>query len=80
MKLFVVIWPEAEFCIESETALPKIASGAPGTYSVYDCSNSVKFNDRTLPNQITTSVGEASFFNRALLLEVLTVSTPRSGR
>jgi hypothetical protein len=62
---------ESEYCVESQTGLPRVVSDAPGIYSVYDYSNPVEFNAETFPSQITTSVAGS-----VVLQQNLSIKTP----
>lgn len=48
-------WYESEYCIDPATGLLNIASIAPGVYTVYDYTHSLRFHGRVLPGRVTIS-------------------------
>lgn len=46
-------WNEREFCVDTKSALLRIYSEAPGTYTVYDYNEALHFHGRTIARQIS---------------------------
>jgi hypothetical protein len=53
-------WSETEWCVNAQSGLLRIASEAPGTYTVYDYTDSLRFHDLTLPRYIRVNEAGAA--------------------
>ena len=67
-------WVETEWCVNAQSGLLRIASEAPGTYTVYDYADSLQFQDLKLPRNITVSEAGA----KVLDIRLESVTEPAS--
>ncbi len=67
-------WSETEWCVNSQTGLLRIASEAPGAYTVYDYTDALRFHDLTLPRYIRVS----EFGSAVLDIRLESVTDPAS--
>jgi hypothetical protein len=67
-------WTETEWCANTQSGLLRVASEAPGTYTVYDYTDSIHFHDFTLPRNITVSEAGA----KVLDIRIESVTDPAS--
>jgi hypothetical protein len=67
-------WSETEWCVNTQSGLLRIASEAPGVFTVYDYTDSIRYHDLTLPRNITVTENG----NKVLDIRIDSVTEPAS--
>jgi len=67
-------WSETEWCVNAQSGLLRIASEAPGAYTVYDYTDALHFHDYTLPRNIRVNEAGAAVLD----IRIESVTDPAS--